>query len=228
MPIRIHDPVRPSRHGNSSVDKPASILIDGSALYLASRSLYEGLQLDYRVLIDVLCREGSLPAPDAGSARWVMWTSASSQNAGQTRFLDFAENDLNWVVRRFAPADSYMLEPATVMGLAPDSRAATRLVRFDASIAFAMGRLADRCRLAVVSDSFAISDALLRTAEIVDDNEPPVLAFFGRALDSRWQGVIRRDPRAPRFIDLDDFADELFGSERVADARRQPKGDFVF
>lgn len=204
----------------------ANVLIDGSALFLGARGLYEGRQLDYRALIDVLVNQipGLEPPTGASRPRWVMWTSASPQNQGQSRFLDFAENDLRWEVRRFSPADSYMVEPATVLGLSSEGRAASRLVRFDASIAFAIGRLAELHRIVLVSDSFALADPLIRTANIV--TEParrPVLAFFGRALDARWQRVLRTEGNfAPEFIDFDDFEERLFGSQpppRPATAR---------
>jgi len=193
------------------------VLIDGSALFLGARGLYEGRQLDYRALVDVLVNhvEG-LEAPNGVSRpRWVMWTSASPQNQGQSRFLDFAENELRWEVRRFSPADSFMIEPATVLGLSQEGRAASRLVRFDASIAFAIGRLAELHRIVVVSDSFALADPLIRTGHVVTDSaRRPVLAFFGRALDARWQRVLRTEGNfAPEFIDLDDFEEKLFGSQ---------------
>jgi hypothetical protein len=156
-----------------------------------------------------------------------MWTSASPQNQGQGRFLDFAENELRWEVRRFSPTDSYMVEPTTVLGLSPDGRAASRLVRFDAGIAFAIGRLAELHRIVVVSDSFALADPLIRTSNIVlDSTKRPVLAFFGRGLDARWQRVLRTEGDfAPILVDLDDFEEKLFGSQapaRPAAARGDP------
>jgi hypothetical protein len=205
-------------------------LIDGSALYLAARALYEGKQLDYHALCRVLTSkvEGlALPTPGSTEHLWVMWTSASAQNTGQQRFLDFAENDLRWTVRRFNPADSFMVEPTALLGL--DGKAAGRLVRFDASIGFAIGRLADNYRIVVVTDSFALAEPLLRAARLAPDQAArPVLAFFGRALDSRWQRVLRTEPDvAPSFVDLDDFEESLFGS-RVQDLGKSAlKDDFL-
>jgi hypothetical protein len=40
-----------------------------------------------------------------------MWTSATSDNAGQNRFLEFAEKELLWAVRRVSPSDSFMIDP---------------------------------------------------------------------------------------------------------------------
>ncbi|MBM3319705.1 MAG: hypothetical protein FJY73_03400 [Candidatus Eisenbacteria bacterium] len=206
---------------------PTAVLIDGSALYLVSRALYEGRSLDYRGFIRLLCEEVEgvrEPDPRGKEGLWVMWTSASSQNAGQMRFLEFAENDLHWEVRRFAPIESFVVEPAGVLGFSEDGKVAPRLVRFDAGIAFAIGRLADSYRIAVVSDSFALSEPLLRTAQIArrrgGGHRAPVLAFFGRGLDARWQRVLRAEGEdGLRFLDLDDFEEGLFGFGRVVRPR---------
>ena len=196
----------------------STVLIDGSALFLAVRSLYEGRQLDYRALIEVLvAKVQGLERPGSNSpTRWVMWTSASPQNQGQTKFLDFAEHDLKWEIRRFDPVSSYMVDPALSLGLTGDTRVASRLVRFDASIAFALGRLAERSRAIVVSDSFALADPMLLTHRITQtDTRPPVLAFFARALDTRWQGVLRREAAKIALIDLDEEEQGLFGQAPV-------------
>src|SRR5437870_468099 len=80
-------------------NKKKAVFIDGSALYLASRNLHESRQLDYRQLVDLLLSKipGLVQATPYGKeSRWVMWTSASPDNAGQSRFLDFAERELHW------------------------------------------------------------------------------------------------------------------------------------
>lgn len=225
VPSRL--PSRQSPHRTSVV------LIDGSALFLAARSLYEGRQLDYRALVSLLATEVSVepPVPTDRYCRWVMWTSASPQNQSQNRFLDFVENELRWEVRRVSPADSYMVEPAALLGLSSEGRA-NRLVRFDASIAFAVGRLVDRHRIVVITDSFALADPLVRSALVANDDPAgrPVLAFFGRALDSRWQRVLRTEgPSAPVLVDLDDFEMQLFGGQLAATRPLTAGGDtFVF
>lgn len=213
-------PVAPRDSAGGRRTTDAAVLIDGSALFLASRNLYEGYQLDYRALVKLLVsRVEGLESPSDGQTRtrWVMWTSASPQNQGQTRFLEFAETELRWEVRRFSPIDSYTVEPTTALGLSTDSRAASRLVRFDASIAFAIGRLAHDHRIIVISDSFALADPLLRSAQIQADNQrPSYIAFFGRALDPRWPRVLKGEAdRSPSLIDLDDYADPLFGAQAL-------------
>jgi hypothetical protein len=159
-----------------------------------------------------------------------MWTSASPQNQGQVKFLEYAENVLKWEIRRFSPVDSYMVEPVSVLGLS-DSRAASRLVRFDASIAFALGRLADTHRVVVVTDSFALADPMVRAARIAPSPEVrPTLAFFGRALDARWQRVLNKNKEgAPAWLDLDDHSSTLFPDLALPTHRATgEQSDFVF
>lgn len=223
---------RSSSQPTLSLSSQWAVLIDGSALYLAARTLFEGRQLNYRALVDLLCREiHGLQPPRAITAPhpWVMWTSAAAQNQGQNRFLDFAESDLHWEVRRVSPADSFMVEPTTVLGLSTEGRAASRLVRFDASIAFAIGRLAPTHQVVLLTDSFSVADPLMRAAQIHGDQTRPVLVFFGRALDARWQRVLRTEKDlAPRLIDLDDYETDLFGSESAPDRPPVRKSTFVF
>lgn len=216
--------------------RPVAVLVDGSALYFASRSFGQGKSIDYRALVDLLCRlvPGLVPAHRDSTDRWVMWTAAAQDNPGQNRFLEFAQKDLGWSVRKYAPPDSFMVEPLFVLGSASgaDSKLATRLIRFDASIAFAMGRLAETHRFVVISDSFAISDSLIRAAKAA--NRPAsdcYMCYFGRALDPRWQRHLRSDAEyVPTFIDLDEHVSKLFGlkEEEVEDAASRDSDDYVF
>jgi hypothetical protein len=230
MPERPYVPPRPAlrqpqRQPSHIASPPAAVLIDGSALYMAARSLYEGRQLDYHGVIQVLVDQiKGLERPGPGSSTsWVMWTSAAPQNPGQTRFLDFAENELQWEVRRVAPAESFTVEPSLVMDASQTTR--SRLIRFDASIAFAMGRLAEKRRIVVVSDSFALAQPLSLVARVpgVAERTPPKLAFFSQAIDSRWQGVIRKSEGL--FIGLEDFEAELFGSARIEHQAKEVRAD---
>src|SRR5258706_1073660 len=101
-------PISRSRTRDSShaaANERTAVLIDGSAVYLSARTLHEGKQLDYRAIVTHLTQKVpglSPPTARADSDRWVMWTSASPENAGQSRFLDFVEDELNWTVRRFS------------------------------------------------------------------------------------------------------------------------------
>lgn len=233
MPERLRVPVRSSLHQSNRPiagnGVPSAVFIDGSALYMAARSLYEGRQLDYHALIRLLTTEVpgvDKPGPNSRTL-WVMWTSSAPQNAGQNRFLEFAENDLKWEVRRISPAESFIVEPSSLLDLSQGTR--NRLVRFDASIAFAMGRLADKRRIVVVSDSFALAQPLALSHEVAGfgDPKPAVLAFFGRALDPRVQTVLRKEPDAVTLVDFDDHEDQLFGSSHVEE-RRERTRDEIF
>lgn len=225
-------PIR--RTPNSQALPPVAVLIDGSALFLTVRSLIDR-NLDYKAFIALISRH--VPGVrEAGTSvdatRWVMWTSVSPQNEGQNRFLDFAENQLHWEVRRFSPADSFIVEPSTLFGAVSDAKGVhQRLLRFDASIAFALGRLAENHRIVVVSDGFGLADPMIRAAKIGRSIPKPTLAFFGRALDSRWQRLLRVEPdHAPRFLDLDDHEDELFGVPSAPPRvdQKSHREDFVF
>jgi hypothetical protein len=208
-------------------------LIDGSALFLAVRALGDGRSLDYRALVDVLCEQVpglSPPGAREDATHWVMWTSASADNAGQNRFLEFAEKELLWTVRRVSPAESFMVDPAGALGLTQDSRVAGRLVRFDASIAFAIARVADAHRVVVVSDSYPLADPLQRASRFrTSTTVPNVLAFFGRAVDGRWQRLLREPAKyGVEFIDLDDFDSPLFGSGKEAGRSVQNEDEHPF
>ena len=233
MPERPRVPVRSSLHQSNRPiagnGVPSAVFIDGSALYMAARSLYEGRQLDYHALIGLLTTDVpgvEKPGPNSKTL-WVMWTASAPQNAGQNRFLEFAENDLKWEVRRVSPAESFIVEPSSLLDLSQSTR--SRLVRFDASIAFAMGRLAEKRRIVVVSDSFALAQPLVLAHQVsgFDESKPAVFAFFGRALDPRVQTVLRKEPDAITLIDFDDHEDELFGSSRVEE-RRERTRDEIF
>lgn len=213
-------PVSPSQ-------TPYAVLIDGSALFLASvsRSM-DGRRLNYFAFAEVLTqRLPGLKMPGPGSdSIWTMWTSADPANAGQSKFLEFAEQRLRWQVRASMPWQSFVIEPETLFGLNADATKSGRLVRFDTSIAFAMGRLAETHRLIVVSDSFTLREPMMRVNEHWGAKHGPcVHAFFGQACDARWRSV-RKSTEEPEFIDLDEHQAELFGveSEEVRRPAAQP------
>jgi hypothetical protein len=199
--------------------------MDAGAVFFAIRELHEGAQLNYPQLMEVLSRQGfPLPTGQPAGPMWVLWSSAVAANPGQVRFLQFAERELRWNVRRFSPADSYMVDPAG-LGASGDPKLANRLMRFDASIAFAIGRIAVDHRIAVISDSFALAEPLVRAARTV--RQKNVLAFFGRLLDPRWQRLLRDDANeSVTFLDLDEDEESLFGSKRSTE-RNGWKDDFL-
>ncbi len=98
------------------------------------------------------------------------------------------------------------------------------LIRFDSQIAFAMGRLASEQRIVVVSDSYPLASTLQRARHLRGASQPKnVLAFFGSALDPRWQRLLRDPSKSEiEFIDLDDEEAALFGGGK--EAYRAPEG----
>lgn len=217
-----------------SAKKPVAVFIDGSALYQASKSVAEGsFKLNYRVLVDVLCREidGLSPSdPLSKGSVWTMWTAASPENSGQSNFLEFVDRELHWEVRKTFPSQSFVVEPSAVLGLGgSDSSRLARLIRFDASIGFAIGRLSESHRIVVVSDSFPLCEPLTRVgAHFAQTTDQPVIAFFGRAMDSRWHLAVGKDD-AIKLINLDEHEAELFGMPRKEiEAPTRSVGSLVF
>lgn len=248
--IRPRSPLTdsPGRRSPNPQGVPATVLIDGSALYLYTRTLAEtegrakdkesrGL-LNYKALVQVLCEQipahpsvrpltpatGSPDSPD-----WVMWTSSSPANAKQQNFLQFAERELHWQVRHISPSSSFMIDPPALFGFGGDATRASRLVRFDAAIAFAMGRLCDDHRIVVVTDSFSLAEPIATiNANRGEINGKVVLAFFGRGLDPRWFMQFK-EPNAPHFVNLDEHEEMLFGtSARVVEAPAPRSGKSFF
>lgn len=189
-----------------------AVLVDGSALFLASRTLEER-KLNYFALMDILTNHPDLPglaaSGEASDCIWTMWTAADPRNSGQTKFLDFVEQQLRWEVRGILPYQAYMVEPEVLFGLGELPPKAKRLIRFDAQIAFAMGALGQDYRLVVISDSFALYDSMVRVNENWHAGRS-TLAFFGHACDPRWRSALV-GPSAPGFIDLDEYQTEIFG-----------------
>ncbi|MBI5277355.1 MAG: hypothetical protein HY854_12930 [Burkholderiales bacterium] len=195
-------------------------------MYGAAKIVGDGRNMDYVTSGQVLQQAIPGLAPANGNrgeedpAHWVMWTSAAQDNPGQARFLDYTERELHWAVRRRAPYDSFLVDPAGLVGPTSDPGLVRRLTRFDASIGFAIGRLAERRRIVLVSDSFALAEALhlsyrLRSRAGLFPEERNVLAFFGRALDPRWQKALREWKDSIAFVDLDLHENELFGRKEL-------------
>lgn len=230
-----------------------AVLMDGSALFFAARDLYPGIPLNYEEL--TTCLREAAWLPEFGCANrnsgpcgiyppavhpaaldypprtsWIMWSATSPKNEGQGRFLKHVHG-LGWDVRAFSPAQSFMVDPVTTLSLSAGAKIGERLTRFDASIAYLIGRLAESCQIVLLSDSFALAEPLVRAAKSRYDAErrraedegqepkqmpPNILAFFGRALDPRWFAVLRdwkSDGMSDcvQFFDLDTRAHLLMG-----------------
>src|SRR5262249_27815366 len=128
-----------------------AILMDAGAMYFAVRELYGEGQVDYTALVELIT-DVYLDEGGPVDVSPIMWSSVVPQNTGQVRFLDYAEQRLGWAVRRFPPSEAFMVDPASTPGLTIDGRGQNRLIRFDASMAFAMGHFAKDHRIAVISD----------------------------------------------------------------------------
>lgn len=209
-------PRRPNPNLVLGFPKKTAVFMDAGAVFFAARDMHEGQQLAYPPLMDLLAKKG-FPLP-SNSGRddhlWVMWSSAVAHNPGQTRFLQYAERELRWRVRRFQPAEGYMVDPVSI-GMTGDTRAVNRLLRFDASIAFAIGRVAEDHRIAVVTDSFAVAEPLLKAARLAGHGSTNVIAFFSRLLDPRWQRLLREEDSVPiELLDLDEYEEQLFGAHK--------------
>lgn len=238
-----------------------AVFMDGSALFFAARDLYPGTPMSYEELTKSIrevawskefgCENPNTgpcgiypPAAQAGPfdypplTSWMMWSAISAKNEGQARFLKHVHG-LGWDIRSFAPADSFMVDPVTTLSLAAGTTIGERMTRFDASIAYMIGRLADHCQIVLLTDSFALAEPLVRAANArfqvekrlaqeenreIKQMPPNILAFFSRALDPRWFGVLR-DWRSEgmsdcvRFFDLETRAHLLFG---VSPSRQRP------
>jgi len=212
------------------MSQPFAVLMDAGAVFFAVRDLFDGLQLEYPALADVICTavpaSGHLSPPDPrkGPDReklWAMWTSFSHQNAGQVRFLDYAEKKLGWVARRFDPSDSYVVDPQTTLGISKssdggNSRSVNRLIRFDASMAYTIGRISETHMIVLITDSYMLAEPLVKAAQRRQEKEKEkkknCIAFFGRLLDPRWNGLLRGKAKDYiDFVDLDDHEVKLFG-----------------
>jgi hypothetical protein len=181
----------------------SAALIDGTALYFKSR---EGRseRLDYEALNHRLQANAASAFDPA-----LFFTTYDAQHEGQAKFLTFLQTRLRWKVeaRPVWEADPLPKE-AWERG---DRR--NEFVRFDSSIAFALGRLVGRRdRIIVVTDSFALEQPMLAATEYGQTTEI-VLAFFGRQLDQRWLPIVRGRESKIKFWDLEEDSKALFGRE---------------
>jgi hypothetical protein len=183
-------------------------LCDGTAVYHFIRQTGDGRQLDYTRLRDLIARN---IRPD-----WTLFFTANDpSNDAQVRFLDFVRERLGWDVEA-VPFTDAIIPPASVTTV--EGNQPRPYIRFDAQIAFALGRLAGTFdRVLIISDSFAISRPVLETAR---RGTSVTLAYFGSALDPRWHRILREAPnqRSISLFDLDPYADELFGGRTARTA----------
>lgn len=183
----------------------AALLIDGTAVYFRSREGHSE-RLDYEGFNRVLLAEAGVTSFDPA----LFFTTYDAQNEGQAKFLNFLQSRLAWEPE---PRPVWEADPLPERARW-DRSERNEFIRFDASIAYALGRLVERRRkIVVVTDSFALEHPMTITAE--HKQIIVVLAFFGRQLDPRWLPVIRGGQSKIGFIDLDDYSEDLFGREII-------------
>jgi hypothetical protein len=212
-------------------DTRTSVLIDGTALYFRSR---EGRteRLDYEALDSELQMRSSVGRSAlerlrnqgaSGSALpsmppfdpVIFFTTYDSKNDGQTKFLSYLRSKLAWQVETKPIWDA---DPLPIDAPWERNERRNQYIRFDAAIAFALGRLVERRkRIIVVTDSFALAQPMLAASEY---GTQIVLAFFGQQIDPRWMPVVKesKSNSGLQFWDLSDSSQPIFGKEvgRVA------------
>jgi hypothetical protein len=186
-------PAEPTKTDNSAPGHPA-LLVDGSALFFGQRDVSPDRNLDYLELDASLRRHGhdQWPARPA-----YFFTAADQSNEKQTKFHQMIHNELGWAVRQIAV-------PEAITGNALLSDQNTRIIRFDALISYALGRLAGSAatsRVFIISDSWPLSAPV---KDCVARGTPVTMCFFGSNIDSRWHKVFREaDPSQIDFLDFE-------------------------
>jgi hypothetical protein len=180
----------------------AAALLDGTALYFRSREGRGDARLDYEALSDELVAKAGANFDPA-----LFFTTYDARNEGQEKFLTFLQTRLRWKVETQPVWDADPLPKD-----APWERTERRneFIRFDSSIAFALGRLVGRRdKIVIVTDSFALAQPMLAAAEY--DEAEIILAFFERQLDPRWLPILRENRIT--FWNLDEESEAIFGRE---------------
>jgi hypothetical protein len=184
----------PTKSPSTIAPSAPALLIDGSALFFGQRAAFPDRNLDYTILDDLLRShaDGKWPPKPA-----LFFTAADEANEKQAKFHDMIRNQLGWTVRQTPPHD------ATVTNtLLSDTSA--RITRFDALIAYAMGRLAGNpsvSRVFVMSDSWPLAACI---KDCIARDTPVTLCFFGDLIDTRFHKMIREYSGAKfEFLELE-------------------------
>lgn len=196
------------------------LLTDGSAIFFGQRAVSPDKNLDYFALDEVLKKRfGASPLKPA-----YFFTAADESNEKQAKFHGVI-SDLGWTVRPVPPHEATVGNP-----LLADQNA--RIIRFDAMIAYALGRLASQpdeskpARIIIISDSWPLA-APVRDCT-ARSGIPVTMCFFGSVIDTRWHKVFRESETRNgliEFLDLDMFAQRLFNRDRPS--RRTSEEDIL-
>jgi hypothetical protein len=196
-----------------------ALLTDGSALFYTSRLVGDNRPLNYRRLDERIKQDVGLESIDFSR----FFTAFDPANEGQGKFLGFIEHDMGWEVEAVPVSEAVVTPPTFTTYQSNEPRA---YIRFDAPIAFALGRLAGvYSKVVVIADSYALARPILQT---IARGTLVTLVFFRQCVDPRWNKLLREISTASKriargtdrvdFLDLDKSVDELFGlGARLAD-----------
>ena len=189
--------------------RKTALLVDGTAQYLAAKIASPKGRFKYDAMLDILRAARKVSRFDLA----IHFTSFHPSNDGQTSFLKYIGE---WVMVDAVPVSEAVLATMTPMGSIGDSADASThpaYIRFDARIAFCLGRLAGQYDFVIVSDSYALSAPAL---EAKNRGSEVLLAFFGQSLDPRWQRQFRDGQLT--FLDFDEgqYQTHLFGLDSRA------------
>lgn len=193
-----------------------SLLVDGTALFFGQRAASPEKTMDYRAFATLLREHVDLTTQPRPA---YFFTATDEANEKQLKFNELVRS-LNWTVVQTTPQMATVANPL----LADGENRQSRLTRFDASIAYALGRLssANVRRAVLVTDSYALANPV---RDCVQRGMHVTVAFFGSLVDSRWFQTFREsDVTAPRsrkldFLDLDTSSHLLFDRQRPARRR---------
>lgn len=188
-------------------DDGVALLIDGSALFLKTRARlaqrHQSARLDYTKLDQLMRRQAGLAAEGENFDPAIFFTTVDRSNDGQVKFLKVIEQ-LGWDVEALPlwEADPFPRDAVFAEGR-------NEFIRFDSSIAFALGYLSElKGRIVVVSDSYGLAKPLQAAASYGEARI--VLAFYRQELDPRWSAFLNANPDV-EFWDLEAHDEELFG-----------------
>lgn len=186
----------PSSSPTPASNPTASLLVDGSALFFGQRAASPDKNLDYTVLLTIMQnhRKDRWPAKPA-----YFFTAADEANEKQAKFHQMIQGQLGWSVRQMPPHEASV-------GNSLLSETPSRIIRFDALIAYSLARIAGRSD--VVSRVFIISDSWPLAAcvkDCVERGTPVTMCFFGDFIDTRWHKLFREYGDSPKldFLDLE-------------------------
>jgi hypothetical protein len=181
----------------------AAVVEDNTATYLQSRAIQPDRNLNYARLDEIIRARSGIDHFDLR----ILFSTFDERNEGQSKFLAFRKS-LGWEIVTVDPREAAVRAPSNVSQLDLSS-----LVRFDAQIAYCLGRLAGKFdHVVVLSDSYSLYAPMLET---VERQTEVTLCFFGQCLDGRWSKHLHKVKPQINWIDLDREQGDLFGAEQT-------------